>query len=61
MFRSNILVLRFAYDFFNIFYIYLKVFTSFITIDETWIHFITPDTNEQSKQWIAPEKFKAKV
>ena len=26
----------------------------YITVDETWIHFYTPETKEQSKQWIAP-------
>ena len=23
----------------------------FITVDETWIHYFTPETKEQSKQW----------
>lgn len=36
----------------------------FITVDETWIHHHTPETKEQSKQWIAsgepaPKKAKA--
>lgn len=36
----------------------------FITVDETWIHHYTPETKEQSKQWIstgesAPKKAKA--
>ncbi|XP_011251320.1 histone-lysine N-methyltransferase SETMAR-like [Camponotus floridanus] len=36
----------------------------FITVDETWIHHNTPETKEQSKQWIsrgesAPKKAKA--
>ncbi|XP_018393225.1 PREDICTED: uncharacterized protein LOC108772230 [Cyphomyrmex costatus] len=26
----------------------------FITVDETWIHYFTPETKEQSKQWISP-------
>ena len=26
----------------------------YITVDETWIHFYTPETKEQSKQWTAP-------
>lgn len=35
----------------------------FITVDETWIHYYTPETKEQSKQWIrkgepAPKKAK---
>lgn len=35
----------------------------FITVDETWIHFYTPETKEQSKQWVeaggsAPKKAK---
>ena len=25
----------------------------FVTVDETWIHHYTPETKEQSKQWIA--------
>ena len=25
----------------------------FITVDETWIHHYTPETKEQSKQWIS--------
>lgn len=35
----------------------------FVTVDETWIHHNTPETKEQSKQWVArgergPKKFK---
>jgi len=35
----------------------------FVTVDETWIHWYTPETNEQSKQWTslgepAPKKAK---
>lgn len=26
----------------------------FVTVDETWIHWYTPETKEQSKQWTAP-------
>ena len=26
----------------------------YTTLDETWIHFYTPETKEQSKQWTAP-------
>ena len=26
----------------------------FVTVDETWIHWHTPETKEQSKQWISP-------
>ena len=26
----------------------------FITVDETWIHYFTPETKEQSKQWTSP-------
>jgi len=26
----------------------------FITVDETWIHYFTSETKEQSKQWISP-------
>jgi len=25
----------------------------FITVDEIWIHYFTPETKEQSKQWIS--------
>lgn len=25
----------------------------FITVDETWIHYYTPESNKQSKQWLA--------
>ncbi|GBN29866.1 hypothetical protein AVEN_62618-1 [Araneus ventricosus] len=35
----------------------------YITVDETWIHYYTPKTKEQSKQWVfkgdpAPKKAK---
>jgi len=38
-------------------------FLRFITMDETWIYYFTPETKEQSKQWIslsepAPRKVK---
>ncbi|KAG5323521.1 SETMR methyltransferase, partial [Acromyrmex heyeri] len=26
----------------------------FITVDKTWIHYFTPETKEQSKQWTSP-------
>lgn len=26
----------------------------FITVDETWVHHYTPETKEQSKQWVGP-------
>ena len=26
----------------------------YITVDETWIHFHTPETKEHSKQWTTP-------
>jgi len=26
----------------------------FVTVDETWIHWCTPETKEQSKQWTSP-------
>ena len=29
-----------------------KVRKSFVTFDETWIHHYTPETKEQSKQWV---------
>ena len=25
-----------------------------VTVDETWIHYYTPETKRQSKQWILP-------
>jgi len=28
----------------------------FVTVDETWIHWYTPETKEQSKQWISPDE-----
>ncbi|XP_018046333.1 PREDICTED: uncharacterized protein LOC108685848 [Atta colombica] len=28
----------------------------FITMDETWFHYFTPETKEQSKQWTLPEE-----
>lgn len=36
----------------------------FVTVDETWIHYNTPETKEQSKQWTSPGELnprKAKV
>ncbi|KAG5347301.1 SETMR methyltransferase, partial [Acromyrmex charruanus] len=36
----------------------------FITVDKTWIHYFTPETKEQSKQWTSPSESapkKAKV
>lgn len=34
----------------------------FVTVDETWIHYFTPETKVQSKQWISPgEKAPRKV
>ncbi|KAG5316919.1 SETMR methyltransferase, partial [Pseudoatta argentina] len=27
-----------------------------ITVDETWIHYFTPETKEQSKQWTSPSE-----
>ena len=32
----------------------------FITMDETWIHYFTPETKEQSKQWISPDESASK-
>ena len=26
----------------------------FVTVDETWIHWYTPETKEQSEQWTSP-------
>ncbi|KMQ82022.1 mariner transposase, partial [Lasius niger] len=26
----------------------------YVTVDKTWIHYYTPETKEQSKQWISP-------
>jgi len=26
----------------------------YVTVDETWIHWYTPETKEQSKQWTSP-------
>jgi len=35
-----------------------KVFLRrFVTVDETWIHWYTPETKEQSKQSLAGQKF----
>lgn len=31
-----------------------EFFRRFVTVDETWVHFYTPETKEQSKQWIGP-------
>jgi len=28
----------------------------FITVDETWIHYFTSETKEQSKQWTSPSE-----
>jgi len=28
----------------------------FVTVDETWIHWYTPETKEQSKQWTSPDE-----
>ena len=41
----------------------VEFFRRFVTVDETWIHHYTPETKEQSKQWIgtgeaAPKKAK---
>lgn len=38
-------------------------FRRFVTMDETWVHYYTPETKEQSKQWVkhgdpAPKKAK---
>lgn len=36
----------------------------FVTMDETWVHYYTPETKEQSKQWVhrgSPPPKKAKV
>ena len=36
----------------------------FVTVDETWIHYCTPETNQQSKKWVSsgePSPKKAKV
>lgn len=36
----------------------------YVTVDETWVHYYTPETKEQSKQWIArgePAPKKAKT
>jgi Transposase. len=27
-----------------------------LTVDETWIHWYTPETKEQSKQWASPDE-----
>ncbi len=32
----------------------------FVTVDETWIHHYTPETKEQSKQWIVRGKLSPK-
>lgn len=31
-----------------------EFFRRFVTVDETWIHYYTPETKEQSKQWTSP-------
>ena len=28
----------------------------FVTADETWIHYNTPETKQQSKQWVSPDE-----
>lgn len=28
----------------------------YVTVDETWIHYYTPETKEQSKQWTSPNE-----
>jgi len=28
----------------------------FVTVDETWIHWYTPETKEKSKQWTSPDE-----
>ncbi|KAG5333415.1 SETMR methyltransferase, partial [Acromyrmex charruanus] len=33
----------------------------FIIMDETWFHYFTPETKEQSKQWTSPAPKKAKT
>ncbi|QQP51330.1 Mariner transposase [Caligus rogercresseyi] len=40
-----------------------EFFCRFVTVDETWIHYNTPETKQQSKQWVlkgesAPKKAK---
>ncbi|QQP49556.1 Uncharacterized protein FKW44_010266, partial [Caligus rogercresseyi] len=40
-----------------------EFFRRFVTVDETWIHYNTPETKQQSKQWVlkgesAPKKAK---
>ena len=33
-----------------------KFLRRLVTIDETWIHWYTPETKQQSKQWISPDE-----
>lgn len=33
-----------------------EFFRRFVTVDETWIHWYTPETKEQSKQWCLPSE-----
>jgi len=28
----------------------------FVTVDEKWVHWYTPETKKQSKQWISPDE-----
>jgi len=37
-----------------------KFLSCFVTVDETWIHWYTPETKEQSKQWTSPGEPAAK-
>ena len=41
---------------FNIIHISEEFLRLFITVDETWIHYFTPETKEQSKQWTSPDE-----
>jgi len=34
----------------------MKILRRFITMDETWIHYFTLETKEQSKQWTLPDE-----
>ena len=31
-----------------------EFFRQFVTMDETWIHHYTPESREESKQWVKP-------
>lgn len=33
-----------------------EFFRRYITVDETWIHYYTPESTQQSKQWILPDE-----